>query len=185
MTERLDLSDSIRWTDTSLIHSVFYGMYVIFRRMEKQLLFESTRALGITSQLFRTQVDRLLTPLGLTYNQFSLLLHLAHLPSNETGGQSISDIAKAFEIKQPGISKMVNKLEDAHLVTSTADPGDVRRKLISITTQGLQAIGATQQTLGPGVGRWFDGWSNADATTLIGLLNRLNQTIQADKESGR
>jgi len=147
-----------------------------------QVLIETTRALGITSQAFRSRVDGLLAPHGLSYNHFSMLVHLTHQHQTNQDkteqGQTISQLADAFETKQPGVSKMVTKFEAAGWVQTQSDPADIRKKLVSITTAGAKLVEDTQIILGTDVIGWFDGWSDADQAKFLKLLNRLNESLR-------
>ena len=73
----------------------------------------------------------------------------------DQGEARISDLATLDNCSQPTMTTQVRRLEDAGLVTRTADPGDARAVLIRITPAGVDALrlcrgGAEARP----VGRW-------------------------------
>ena len=125
--------------------------------------------LGILSQLFSNRMSTLLTPFDLTSTQLALLNHLARRRT----GQSISELASALEIQQPGMTKVVQRLESQGLVTSQPDHDDPRRKLVSISTAGHERRTEVGRYLSGDVERWFADWSTAELNQLSASLGRL------------
>ena len=136
--------------------------------------------MAIASQLFTTRVATIVGQAQLTYTQFSLLNHLA--------GQAeatISEIAAAMEINQPGVSKVVQKLVEVDLIEVNQDPDDSRRRRVSITSAGRARLAESQRLLEEDGAGWFADWEAAERVefrdhlaTLVGWLdaNRLEAT---------
>ena len=125
--------------------------------------------LGILAQLFQARTEALLQPSGLSYTQMAVLTHL----SRQDVGQSISELATAFEIQQPGMSKVVKRLEASGAVTTAVDPTDPRRKLVSISKKGTDDTAIAGSVVMQDVQQWFEGWSEqevADFTMSVGRL---------------
>lgn len=124
--------------------------------------------LAITSQLFTTRVAQVVGGTDLTYTQFAMLNHLQGHPD-----ASISDLAGAMEINQPGVSKVVQRLSEVGLVTSKPDPGDSRRKKVAVTSAGTAALGRAQNALADDGDEWFDGWSKPQLAEFRDRLAQL------------
>lgn len=148
--------------------------------MERQSVFEAAPLLGITAQLFQSRMETLLAPIGLTYTQLAVLSHL----NGQDRPQSISDLAAAFEIKQPGMSKVVKRLDEFDAVTTEVDPTDPRRKLVSITAEGRERFEAAGLALQDDVGRWFADWSNDEVAAFTSSLARLSGWLDQHRLDG-
>ncbi len=59
---------------------------------------------------------------------------------DDRGEARISDLAALDNCSQPTMTTQVRRLEDAGLVTRTADPGDARAVLIAITDEGRRTL---------------------------------------------
>jgi DNA-binding MarR family transcriptional regulator len=137
--------------------------------MEPQPAAQLLPLLGILSQLFQARTDTLLQPSGLSYTQMAVLTHLAR----QDHGQSISELATAFEIQQPGMSKVVKRLESSGAVTTKTDPADPRRKLVSISKTGSETTETAGAVVIRDVQQWFDGWSEQEVAHFTAAVGRL------------
>lgn len=134
--------------------------------------------MAIASQLFTTRVTQVVGRASLTYTQFSMLSHLQGAEAS-----TINEIAAAMEINQPGVSKVVQRLDEEGLLAVELDPTDSRRKQVSITASGRRALVAAEELLEVDGANWFDGWAPDDLhkfrdqlAVLVGWLdaNRLD-----------
>lgn len=116
---------------------------------------------GIAAQLFQTEMEKRLAPFGLTLAQLSVLSHLARRQGEGAPPQRVTQIARAVEVQQPAVTKMVAKFEGAGWVALIADPEDRRAKAVRITPQGLQHLGQLRRGLFPELGQWLAGWPAA------------------------
>lgn len=89
--------------------------------------------LGVVSRLNRLATQR--TRLPLPWAQARLLSTI-----EDRGEARISDLATLDHCSQPTMTTQVRRLEDAGLVTRTADPDDARAVLISITAAGVRTL---------------------------------------------
>ncbi len=127
-------------------------------------------ALSISTQLFSTRIAARLDLFGLTEAQFSVLNHLARrIPE----GQSVTAIAAAVEVKQPAVSKMVNKFEGMGWARFEAIKGDARAKQVFLTKEGGAHLMSVQRSLLPDYVQMLDGWSDEDIASLTAQLFRL------------
>lgn len=109
--------------------------------------------LAIISQLFTTRVGQVIGGTGLSYTQFSILNHLEAQPDT-----SVSDLAAAMEINQPGVSKVVQRLHESGMVAVRTDPRDSRRKRIRLDDAGRRALGTARTALAEDGDDWFVAW---------------------------
>ena len=87
-----------------------------------------------------TQIyDRLLEPAGLTVNQFGLLARLygARLRREVL---PISTLAERVGMDPTTLNRSLKPLENAGLVTSSADPADRRIRAVQITEAGIEKL---------------------------------------------
>ncbi len=89
--------------------------------------------LGVVARLNRLATQRIRMPLP--WAQARLLSTI-----DDCGEARISDLAALDNCSQPTMTTQVRRLEDAGLVTRTADPGDARAVLIAITPEGRRTL---------------------------------------------
>src|ERR1700694_4166705 len=87
--------------------------------------------LGVVARLNRLATQR--SPMPLPWAQARLLSTI-----QDQGVARISDLAALDHCSQPTMTMQVRRLEDAGLVSRTADPDDARAVLIRITPAGIE-----------------------------------------------
>ncbi len=104
----------------------------------------------------------------LTPTQFAALVRLAEVDQcsqNELGRQTAMDVAT--------VKGVVDRLRAKGLVSQTADPGDKRRSLLSLSPKGAAMI-ARLHAMGHGVtAETLDPLSAAERDTFLSLLRKL------------
>jgi DNA-binding MarR family transcriptional regulator len=83
------------------------------------------------------------------------------------GDARICDLAAVDHCSQPTMTTQVRRLEDAGLVTRTADPGDARAVRIQITAQGLQTLNRVRADRASAIEPQLDKLTAADRQTLV------------------
>jgi DNA-binding MarR family transcriptional regulator len=114
-----------------------------------------------TKQRMRDALD-----LGRGSGRIKSLLWLAQ------GPRSLSGLAEAIGVDAPYATLIVDSLEARGLVERQPDPGDRRRKLVTLTAAGQEAVSrvqAIQRRPPPG----FDVLTPAELDTLEGLMRRV------------
>ena len=92
------------------------------------------------------------------------------------GEARICDLAAVDHCSQPTMTTQVRRLEDAGLVTRTADPGDARAVRIRITAQGLQTLNRVRADRASAIEPQLGKLNDADRQTLVeavAVLRRL------------
>ena len=143
------------------------------------LAFRIVNWIGILDQLTSTEANRLLKPLGLGLPQFVLLNHFSHRPDE---ARTVTDIARALQQPQPGVTKTVQKLVDKGWLGEQANGRDGRSKLLVLTAAGKARHRAAITALMPSLSRAFADWSVRDQQTLFTLLDRLKLWFDRDRD---
>lgn len=126
--------------------------------------------IGIIEQLQRTQAERLLKPLGISFAEFSMLNHFSHGRPPE---KTVTGIAADMQQLQPAVTKTVAKLVAKGFVKASPSASDGRSKVLTLTAKGRGAIEKAGAALAPAIGQIFAGWSAEDAAALFAGLDRL------------
>jgi DNA-binding MarR family transcriptional regulator len=138
--------------------------------------------LGVVARLNRLATQR--TRLPLPWAQARLLSTIDH-----QGPARISDLAALDHCSQPTMTMQVRRLEDAGLVTRTADPADARAVLIAITPAGTNTLRQVRADRASVIDPHIAALDDADRQTLaagVRVLQRLledaaSRKIQTDK----
>jgi DNA-binding MarR family transcriptional regulator len=85
----------------------------------------------------------------------------------DQGAARISDLAALDHCSQPTMTTQVRRLEDAGLVSRTADPADARAVLISITPKGVQMLATVRADRGAVLDPYLERLDTADRQTLV------------------
>ncbi len=77
---------------------------------------------------------------GLTVARYDVLMHL-----DMAGGRlRLSDLAQAVVLSPSGLSKLLDRMQDAGLVERQPDPDDARSTFAAITTHGRAVVRKTR-----------------------------------------
>ncbi len=137
--------------------------------------------LAVSSQLFQSRITQLLARHDLSYSQFSLLSHLRGAAEPST----ISALAAAMEINQPGVTKVVKRLHDLGLVTIDGDPADSRKRLVSLAPAAGERLAEIEATLDVDSSSWFDGWPEDQLSQFRDSLADLTAWLDANRLENR
>jgi DNA-binding MarR family transcriptional regulator len=133
------------------------------------LLMESTTAL-------RSQLDRRLTSdVGMPLQWFELLVRLARSPGHHL---RMSDLAAQTSLTPSGLTRAIDRLEDAGLVERTPCASDRRGSYATLTADGLARITAA---VGPHLVHVDDhltgNLSQAEQAQLTALLRKVRDHV--------
>ncbi|NBR89285.1 MAG: MarR family transcriptional regulator [Rhodobacteraceae bacterium] len=159
----------------------FLGMEVNAKNPSIPLPARFGVQMGIASQLYSGLMHRLLEPHGLTYGQFTVLLHLLRRQSPTR----LTSICNAVELNQPAVTKVIQKFQQLGWITTLPDPQDQRGRLIEISAEGRAQAIRIQQSFGPVFEELMRGWSADEVETLIGSLTVLCSRLDALKSPPR
>ncbi|MFN8100802.1 MAG: MarR family transcriptional regulator [Mycobacterium sp.] len=129
--------------------------------------------LGVVSRLNRLATQRIRMPLP--WAQARLLSTI-----DDCGEARISDLAALDNCSQPTMTTQVRRLEDAGLVTRTADPGDARAVLIAITDEGRRTLARVRADRAAVIDPALDQLDAADREVLgaaVDVMRRLLENV--------
>lgn len=134
--------------------------------------------IGIIDQLAGSRGNALLAPLDLTLSQFRLLNHFSW---RGTEGLTVGQVARAMQQPQPGITKILQKLEQRGYLWSVANPEDGRSRLLHLSEAGRTAHHGAVEALSAALGGPFADWSEAELQRCFRLLDRLKVWLDANR----
>jgi len=100
-------------------------------------------AVGAIEQLHRNRLERVL-PQGVSAAGFAVLNRLAR-----RGADSPASLATGFQLSKGAITNTLQRLEAGGWISLAGDPSDGRRKVVSLTAEGLAAHAAAVAALRP------------------------------------
>ncbi len=109
----------------------------------------------------------------------SQLLVLQHVSQN--GRALPSEIAKSVALKQATVTVVVNKLEDAGLVTRSRDTDDRRRVWIELTGAGVAALESSPDLLQHRFVQGFESLEDWEQSMIIAALERVSALLDAEE----
>ncbi|MGP4055808.1 MarR family winged helix-turn-helix transcriptional regulator [Mycobacterium sp. 4D054] len=96
----------------------------------------------------------------------------------DRGEARISDLAALDHCSQPTMTTQVRRLEDAGMVTRTADPNDARAVLIRITPQGVAALRQARADRGAAIDPHLERLTDAERDCLAGAVDIMRRIIE-------
>ena len=112
----------------------------------------------------------------LTASQLLVMQHVA-----QYGKALPSAIARAVDLKQATVTVLVNKLEEAGLVTRRRDTDDRRRVWIELTDDGKTALERSPDLLQNRFERGFEGLEEWEQALIIATLERVGSLLDAEE----
>ena len=134
------------------------------------LVFRTLTWIGIIEQLQRTRAERMLKPLGLSFPEFSMLVHFSHGRPPE---KTVTGIAADMQQLQPAVTKTVAKLVAKGFVKAAPSATDGRSKVLTMTAKGRAGLARALTAMGPATMAAFADWSASDLERLFAGLDRL------------
>lgn len=125
-----------------------------------------------TARALARHFDRLFRPLGLTNQQFSLLMAL-----NRPAPPTLGDVAPVLGMDRTTLTAALKPLEARGLVSVAADAGDRRRRLLSLTPAGLALLGEALPLWSRGHGEIEAELGEGGGNGLRSGLSRLEQVL--------
>jgi DNA-binding MarR family transcriptional regulator len=125
------------------------------------------------SGLLRREADRLLLPLRLNQQQFSLLFEIFR-----AGKVSQKEMINRLRLEKAHVSKIVKKLQAMGLITAASSPEDGRSALLSITERGRILTGQCREI----IGRWrrekLNRFNDDELRKIVESLSLLQEAFE-------
>ena len=144
----------------------------------QRLHWELLTSFGIIAQLIEERARHVL-PEDLPRPLFSILNHMIRLSEVTT----VTDLARAFQVPQPGMTKSVQKLLDRGYLAAEPDAADARRKLLRLTEAGRAAHAEALQRMAPEAELIFDGWPTEELAELQKPLYRVRRWLDENRNT--
>jgi MarR family transcriptional regulator for hemolysin len=115
-----------------------------------------------------------LRPLGFGMSQMPVLQAL-----EQHGPLSQKELARRAKVEQPTMAEMLARMERDGVVERSPDPDDGRASLVSLTRRARLRLEKGRGALMRGEGEAIAGLSAAEKATLVGLLRRVVESLDA------
>ena len=127
-----------------------------------------------------------LAGLGLSLEQFDVLIHLAGAPSGTLPLHELTASMVVGEaLSRSGITRLLDRMERDGLITRTTSTTDRRRFDVSLTPHGRQRFGQIWPAHADGIERYFARHlTPGDTAELARILDTLIQANQDDTQPG-
>ncbi len=125
------------------------------------------------SARWNTDLQGELKELGLTTLQMRVLAILSVM-----GGSTVNEVAVFAVTEQSTMSRTLDGMERDGLVRRKNRPGDMRVRELHLTEKGREAFRLVWPVMHESLGKLFDGFSDAEYETLIGLLTRMLSNVR-------
>lgn len=120
--------------------------------------------------------DARLKPLGMSTGQLPVLVAL-----KDGAKLSQRELARWAKVEQPTMAQMLTRMERDGLIQREPDPEDGRSSLISLTEAARVRQGAARQVLAAGNAAVVRGFTADEVETLLSLLKRVIDNIDAEE----
>ncbi|MGJ7440940.1 MarR family winged helix-turn-helix transcriptional regulator [Aquipuribacter sp. MA13-6] len=100
---------------------------------------------------------------------YGILVRLA-----STGGERLTDVAAAFGVGKPTVSRQVAVLERLRLLDRSPDPLDARAQVLRLTPEGAERLDRARTARRGRFRELLRQWPEDDVTALADLLHRFN-----------
>ncbi|HJR51873.1 MAG TPA: MarR family transcriptional regulator [Gemmatimonadales bacterium] len=138
---------------------------------------DAWRALLTSHAELTERIDTALRAAGvIPLRWYDALLCLYEAPGRRL---RLAELAKAALLSRSGLSRLVDRLEEAGLLTREPCQDDARGAYAVLTSEGLHALRRCWRVYGPEIARVGRRLTLAEARTLRGLLVRL---LEAEAE---
>lgn len=125
------------------------------------------------------EFERRLRPFDLGFAYFPVLKAL-----EEHGALLQRDLAETAHVEQPSMAALLSRMERDGIIARSQHPEDKRASLISLTRLGKVRMTPAQDALFQCVEQALRGFSQKERATLIALLRRVVENLEAAREDG-
>lgn len=135
--------------------------------------------IGIINQLVETKANRALKDLNLPMAQFTLLLHFSHNPEKSW---TVTNLAKAFEVNQPAMTKTTQRLLKKGFLDVETESSDRRIKFFFVTQDGLATLKKAWEKMAPEIKSFFKEWESKDIQMFQEYLEQFKNQLDDNRD---
>jgi DNA-binding MarR family transcriptional regulator len=132
--------------------------------------------IAIIAQLATNRMERTL-PAGMSSAQFGVLNHFYRRGGEETPAQ----LASAFQVTKGAMTHTLKQLESKGLVAVAAHGEDGRKKLVSITPEGVIAHNLAAAAVRPYLEQLREAFTDTDFQTALPFLRALRAWLDDNR----
>ncbi len=125
-----------------------------------------------TSQGLRNYAEKLLSPYGLTVEQFHILKQ-----TSRKVGLSQNTLCQLLEKKPANITRILDRLEKKNWVKRQPNPSDRRSSLVFLTVEGEQMIDEVSNVFESYSGWFVEGIGEEEERRFRSTLEKINNNI--------
>ena len=123
---------------------------------------------------FREIGDKNLQKYNLTAAQLDVLIYLKSNGEKEIHQRQIE---KWFQLKNPTVTGLLNRLEEKHFIVRKTNPEDRRYRVIELTEKGEQLLGQLWEEACNLENRMYSNLSEEEQKVLMDLLDRILNSL--------
>lgn len=138
----------------------------------KTLNEQFSESMFLTTQAWRTALDRRLRPLGHSYSRWRLLMHLSH-----NDGCTHRELAQSMGIEAPSLVRLVDHMERDGLLSRSNSETDRRVKHLRLSDAGLAAAEDIRTHASGLRNEILAGLSQAEIETALKVLNNIHRKL--------
>lgn len=136
--------------------------------------FPISRQLRMINNKFREIGDKNLQKYNLTAAQLDVLIYLKSNGEKEIHQRQIE---KWFQLKNPTVTGLLNRLEEKHFIVRKTNPEDRRYRVIELTEKGEQLLGQLWEEACNLENRMYSNLSEEEQKVLMDLLERILNSL--------
>ena len=142
------------------------------RKPFASLAQEAHLNLGRTQAVLEEGLDRVLKPHGVSATQYNVLRILR---GAAPGGLCRNEIGDRLLTRMPDVTRLLDRMEQAGLVTRTRDTTDRRLVTTHLTTRGRKLVDSLDEPIAREHERALGHLGDEKLRTLVQLLTRVRQ----------
>lgn len=127
-----------------------------------------------TASLLVDAFEQMLRPYGITATQYNVLRILR---GAEPGGLCRNDLRDRMLTRMPDVTRLLDRMEDAKLVSRARDSDDRRLVSTKITAKGLRLLDEVDDAVTAEHMRRFHHLGKTQLKTLIDLLSEVREKL--------
>lgn len=133
--------------------------------------------------------DEVYQKVGLTTQQWLILLHLADNPNlpffkreNHKKALMASELAESLNVSRANITNLINVLLEKNLIKQYEDKNDRRKKRLELTKQGIELLNKTQPSRLGVIMYLTEGFSQEEKETFLRFIEACMDKITNEDE---
>lgn len=131
--------------------------------------------LNRAQQRLTLSINQVLAAEKLTLTRLVVLSRFSNQPNRS---RSVGDLVALTGLNQPTVTKSVAFLIEQGWLENRADPKDARKKVLTITADGLGTVIRAYGSITPLLNESFSGFDDEQIIQLFESVNILNETLK-------